>query len=160
MSGDISISKPKSLKIGKKPKSLKIGENPKSELELLGKLDKKPKSLKLGKKPKLELESVETLETKPEKMSEYKQLEYDLFGTDSDISPEIEEFEMETVFSKENDSADIEDMPDLDDDIEVFLNHIKLLSGSENTEEVSEYLIKYFAHIINFQAFCQAQALF
>ena len=37
-----------------------------------------------------------------------------------------------------------------DDDIEVFLNHIKLLSGSENTEEVSEYLIKYFAHIIQF----------
>ena len=37
-----------------------------------------------------------------------------------------------------------------DDDIEVFLVHFKLMSGSDQSEEIYKYIINYFAHIIQY----------
>ena len=37
-----------------------------------------------------------------------------------------------------------------DDDIDVFLNHIRLLSGEQETDRVYTYMLNYFAHMIQF----------
>ena len=37
-----------------------------------------------------------------------------------------------------------------DDDIKIFLDHFKLMSGSDQTEDIYVYLINYFAHLIQF----------
>ncbi len=37
-----------------------------------------------------------------------------------------------------------------DDNIEIFLNHLRLLAGEELTEEVHDYLVKYLAHLIQY----------
>lgn len=35
-----------------------------------------------------------------------------------------------------------------DDDVSIFLNHIRLLAGDEKTEEVFDYIVNYLAHLI------------
>ena len=103
----------------------------------------KSKSLKIVKKSKPKLELIGKSETKPENVSKSNQNLKDLFGSDSDNSQELAELELdelETVFSKDSDNDSIEEMPDLDDDIEVLASEGSKVDGwdiiSENPQEI------------------------